>query len=431
MAATSKVNERITEIKSGIAAKVAEQDTIVDSVEDDANGAMILTPEKKAAFSTSVNEAKALREELELLEKSAEIGDWTRETPGSKAIEVAAVHEIMEKAGFTSRDATRAAMSVGQQFVLSDEFKALGGGRNGVFMQVPFEAKDIYSDTPTGTPGIFGTVTREAPVAQPHRKIRMRTLLSVVKTQSLIIEYFAQDTFVNAASVVPQRNVANNAYGQKPQTDLNWTGHQASMKTIAHYALVHRNTLADEPIMANFIDQQLLYGLQLAEDNQILNGAGTSEDLLGILNTPGIQSNDASGQPGTDQNADTVRKSITKVFLANLEPDSIVMHPTDWQNIELIKDTQNRYIVTTAVADGAPPRLWSLDVLATPAMTLHTALVGSFQYGATLYDREEANIRTAEQHSDLFTKNAVAVLAEERVALAVHLPAAFVKTTLA
>jgi hypothetical protein len=39
------------------------------------------------------------------------------------------------------------------------------------------------------------------------------------------------------------------------------------------------------------------------------------------------------------------------------------------------------------------------------------------------------NIRIAEQHADLFVRNAVLVLAEERIGLAVKRPESFVKVT--
>jgi HK97 family phage major capsid protein len=74
--------------------------------------------------------------------------------------------------------------------------------------------------------------------------------------------------------------------------------------------------------------------------------------------------------------------------------------------------------------------LWRLPIVSTPAITEGKVLLGSFGVGATLYDRMEGNIRVSEQHSDFFVRNAVAVLAEERIALAVKRPESFVEVTL-
>jgi HK97 family phage major capsid protein len=106
------------------------------------------------------------------------------------------------------------------------------------------------------------------------------------------------------------------------------------------------------------------------------------------------------------------------------------MHPSDWEAVELLKDTTGAYIVAVAVALGGEQRIWRLPVVDTPAITQGTALVGAFGLGAQLYDRMQGSVRIAEQHSDFFLRNAIVVLAEERLALATKRPEAFVKVTL-
>jgi len=100
------------------------------------------------------------------------------------------------------------------------------------------------------------------------------------------------------------------------------------------------------------------------------------------------------------------------------------------EDIELTKDDENRHIMVMSVSIGAEARLWRLPIVSTPAITEGKVLIGSFGVGATLYDRMEGTIRVAEQHSDFFVRNAVAVLAEERIALAVKRPESFVEVTL-
>jgi HK97 family phage major capsid protein len=58
-----------------------------------------------------------------------------------------------------------------------------------------------------------------------------------------------------------------------------------------------------------------------------------------------------------------------------------------------------------------------------------TFVTGAFGLGVQLYDREQANIRIAEQHADFFVRNAVAILAEERLAMAVKRPESVVVGT--
>jgi HK97 family phage major capsid protein len=130
-----------------------------------------------------------------------------------------------------------------------------------------------------------------------------------------------------------------------------------------------------------------------------------------------------------DTKADALRRAATLSFLAYYEPSGIVLHPNDWEDIELTKDGNGQYLVAVSVAMGGEPKVWRMPIIDTPAMTEGKALVGAFGTGAQLYDREEASIRISEQHSDFFVRNAIVVLAEQRLALAVKRPEAFVEVT--
>ena len=79
---------------------------------------------------------------------------------------------------------------------------------------------------------------------------------------------------------------------------------------------------------------------------------------------------------------------------------------------------------------AAPPALWGVPTIRSRAVSQGQALVGSWSLGATLFDRMQTRIVAGNQHSDYFVNNKVAILAEERVALAVHRPDFFVKVTL-
>ena len=346
-------------------------------------------------------------------------------------------------------------------FLDSPEFKSLANGRNGANMSSPWQVatsltthnfaiqqKDVYTALPTTAVtnsrlGEFGTVQRDAMVLPPMRTKRVRDLFPVRRTNAAVIEYFRQLGFTtlqaghgtNSASSVAERTTAGTAFGLKPQSSFAFVGEQAPIRTLAHWEAAHRNVLADEPQLRSIIDNELMYGLRLLEDNQILNGNGTGENLLGIMNTPNIQnyswsSGAYSATPGlSDSKADALRRAATLSFLAYYEPSGIVMHPNDWEDIELTKDGNGQYLVAVSIAMGGEPRVWRMPIVDTPAMTEGLALVGAFGTGAQLYDREEASIRISEQHSDFFVRNAIVVLAEQRLALAVKRPEAFVKVT--
>lgn len=418
---------RLSELQSAMRSKMADNKAIADSfsIED---GVVQVTTQQKSAFDKNMSDIKEIKSLIEGLESMRQVEQWGS-APISDSVAATAA-----AAGF---HIPRGAKSLGDLFLDSPEFKALAGGRNGANMPSPFvlngsvaqmggfNQKDIYSALPSGNPGSFGNVQRDPIVVPPMRTKRVRDLFPSRTTTAAVIEYFRMTGFTNAASTVAERN--GGSFGAKPQSGFTFAGAQAPVRTLAHWEAAHRNVLADEPQLRSIIDNELMYGLRLAEDDQILNGDGTGENLEGVLQTSGIQTY-ALGDSGvaTDNYADAIRRAATLSFLAYYEPTGVVMHPNDWEQIELSKDINGQYLVAVSVALGGEPRLWRIPVVETPAISEGTALVGAFGTGAQLYDREQASIRISEQHADFFVRNAIVILAEQRLALAVKRPEAFV-----
>jgi HK97 family phage major capsid protein len=416
---------RLNELKSALTEKMDEQKQIADSMQFEGT-TLIADDEKKSAFQNNMTQIREIKGLIEDMSTLRDVSAWSSEAEyKSVAAEVAAGVEAE-----VSRH-----RSVGDAFLNSEEFKSLQGGKAGVNMTSPFMAKslqqkDLYSGLPTGTPDAFGAVERDGIVPIAQRRSRVRDLFPARTTNSAVVEYFRQTGFTNNASVVPEYSSGN--FGAKPQSTMTFVGEQAPVRTIAHWEAAHRNVLADEPQLRSIIDNELLYGLRLTEDAQILSGAGTGEDLTGILNTTDIQTyswSSGANTPVVDTKADALRRAATLAYLAYYEPTGIIVHPSDWEDIELTKNSQGTYLLAMSVAGGAESRVWRIPVIDTPAISEGTALVGAFGTGAQLYDREAASIRISEQHSDFFVRNAIVVLAEERLALAVKRPEAFVKVT--
>lgn len=424
-------DSRLRELKSALREVLADNDEIVNhagATREEGGPEVQVQAKHVEAFRKNLGKAQEIRAEIEALEGMGEIRSWAE---GMTAPVAQTKSGLIVPQGNTS---------LGEQFINSEEFKAIAGGKAGYTMHAPFQVKgsfsshwgrkDVYTALPSGTPGDFGTPQREGIVERQKRTMRVRELFDVQQTSSNMIEYFRVSGFTNNASTVAERNAGNSAFGAKPQSSMTVVGVQAPVRTIAHYEVAHRNVLDDEPTLRGIIDNELLYGLRLVEDDQILNGNGTGQNLTGIRETSGVQTFNWSDGGAGDTRLDAIRRGITKSLLAYYEPTGMIVHPNDLEDIELTKDSQAQYLMLMSVSMGADARLWRLPIVSTPAITEGKVLLGSFGVGATLYDRMEGNIRVSEQHSDFFVRNAVAVLAEERIALAVKRPESFVEVTL-
>jgi HK97 family phage major capsid protein len=447
----SQDNSRLNELQGALRGKMADNKAIADSfrVED---GTVVVTPEQKTAFDKNMTDIKEIKSLIDGMQTMDSVDSWASQPTESVAGSFAAASA--EVAQLSSREIK----SIGEMFLESAEFKTLANGRNGANMVAPWQVKasftsgsynvkDVYSALP-GTNvansriGSFGSVQRDAMVTQPMRTKRVRDLFPARTTTAAVIEYFRQLGFTtpiqagygfaagaNSASTIAERNGGNSAFALKPQSSFSFVGEQAPVRTLAHWEAAHRNVLADEPQLRSIIDNELMYGLRLLEDNQILNGDGVGENLLGVMNTPNIQTyawSDGAALPVKDTKADAIRRAATLSFLAYYEPSGVVLHPNDWEDIELTKDENGQYLIAVSVAMGGEPRVWRMPIIDTPAMAEGTGLVGAFGTAAQLYDREQASIRISEQHSDFFVRNAIVILAEQRLALAVKRPEAFV-----
>lgn len=413
------MDSRLKELKGALKDVLAQNDAIVDHVEanrEEGGPEVQVEAKHVEAFRSGLAKAREIRAEIEALEGLQEVKAWAA---GSPAVAAAAPKTL-----YTPSDEKK---SLGQRFVDSDEFKSMGNGRNGYTMHAPFQVKDIFTALPTGTPGDFGAPVREGIVERAKRTMRVRDLFPVQQTNTNMIEFFRVSGFTNNASTVAERSGSPAVFTAKPQSSMTVVGVQAPVRTIAHYEVAHRNVLDDEPTLRGIIDNELLYGLRLVEDDQILNGDGTGSNLTGVRETAGIQTLSWSDGAVGDTRIDAIRRGITKSLLAYYEPTGMVVHPNDMEDLELTKDEYGRHLMAMSVSVGAEARLWRLPMVATPAITEGYVLLGSFGIGATLYDRMEGNIRVAEQHSDFFIRNAVAILAEERLALAVKRPESFVE----
>src|SRR6185295_15944273 len=77
----------------------------------------------------------------------------------------------------------------------------------------------------------------------------------------------------------------------------------------------------------------------------------------------------------------------------------------------------------------APSQQFGLPVVRTRALAANKAVVADWN-GAQIFDRLGTTIKTSDSHASLFISNTLVVLAEKRLALAVHRADWFVDTTL-
>lgn len=377
----------------------------------------------KKSAETTQTELKNLGKTTEETKKSADEALVKHNEMSARMTELEQKMTQLKQGGGPER-----AKSLGQMVTEDEAVKSfLDGSRKG---RVSMHVKAIISAATTVADGSAGDLIvpqRVAGiVATPQRRFTIRDLLTPGRTDKNAIQYVKETGFTNNAATVSELTGA-----LKPQSDIQFDIVTSAVSTIAHWVLATKQILDDVPQLQSYIDGRLRYGLQFVEENQLLNGSGTGTDLNGIYTQATAYSAPiVPSAAGNLTKIDVIRLAILQAFLAEYPANGIVMHPSDWADIELTKTDEGAYLFANPQG-GTEPRLWRLPVVETQAMTVDRFLTGAFNLGAQIFDREDANVEISTEDSDNFRKNLVTIRAEERLALAVYRPESFIKGTFA
>lgn len=273
---------------------------------------------------------------------------------------------------------------------------------------------DSTSILPAGISGY-----RLPPLTMRREPTRVLELLPTVGTDRPVETYYTT-TGTTAAAAVAEG-------GAKPQSSLSYTAATATMTKIAHYVSVTDETLSDFSGFMQALQSDMVAGLILKESTELLTATVTgAHKFAGLLPSAGI-----TRAKDVEMGYDTIALAFDDLRngTSYVEPDGIVMHPTDWGTLRRLKDDVGRYYIDPDPSQAAPLSLWGVPVKLTTGITQGTALVGSFAEGALAFIREGIRVEVANQGTTEFTTNTTLIRAEERLSLAVVRPTCFVKVT--
>lgn len=251
-------------------------------------------------------------------------------------------------------------------------------------------------------PGVIGL---------PRMRLTVRDLLNWGRTTQNSIQYFKELAFTNNAAPVSELTT-------KPKSEITYEADSAEVVTIAHHIRASKQILADVPQLQGNIDGRLRYGLKLKEEGQLLKGTGVGLNLEGLMTASDDYAAPSGAAVTSENRIDRLRLAILQVELSGYYADGIVLSPTDWTNIELLKDGNDRYLVGNPFGQIAPT-LWGRPVVASQSQDVGDYLVGAFAMAAQGWDREEISVQIG-YNGDDFTQNALTLLCEERLALTIY-----------
>lgn len=377
-------------------------------------------------FKKQVDHVKGIAEEFKGKAAAGDkIAEGAKQTADEAIVKLneakARLDELEQKMARRPHEGREEVKSLGRQFVDSDSYKSLTGsaGQRG---KANLEIKATITSATTDAAGSAGDLVQATRlpgiVGAPERKLTIRDLLMQGRMDGNSLEFVQETGFTNSAAPVAEGAL-------KPQSDIKFDLKSTTAKVIAHYMKASRQILDDASQLQSYIDGRLRYGLAFKEEQQILNGDGTGQNLLGIVPQATAYVRSAGVTTTAESKLDTLRFAMLQAILAEYPASGHVLNPIDWAAIETLKDTSGQYIIGNPQG-GLNPTLWGLPVAETQAIASGKFLTGAFSMGAQIFDRWASRVEVATENEDDFVKNLVTILAEERLALAVYRPEAFI-----
>jgi HK97 family phage major capsid protein len=343
--------------------------------------------------------------------------------------------------------------SLGEQFTDSGaykkaitEFRESGGRFREGFSTgaVALEAKGTLLEgagSPgSGTGGGLIAVPQVVPgvVQTLFQPLRFADLILSGQASGNTLRYVVEGTATSGAAGVAEA-------GNKPESTLGLSTKDEPIKKIATLLPIAEEMLEDAPAVQSYINGRLTLFVQIEEERQLFRGTSGGNEVQGILTSRNVPV--YAGGTAVGNKAVQLFKAMNGLRgSAFVEPEWVIMHPTDWEAIRLLTDTAgqffgggpfqgqyggNQMTSPSSQIQGAQDTIWNKPVYVTASIGgAGTALVGT-RAGAQVWRKGGISVEATNSHSTYFALNLIAIRAEERLGLAVYRPGAYTEVRLA
>lgn len=264
------------------------------------------------------------------------------------------------------------------------------------------------------------------PIARPVRLIDLFSNRQQIDGNAF--EYFVQTVRTLAATAVADA-------ATKPTSTLTVAPHTDRCRVIAHLSEPAPVRLwYDHDEFVAWLTSEMVNGVLDGLEAQIINGSGTGENMVGLLNTPGITAVAFATDVVT-----TLRSALTALQIKGETPNGWALHPTDAQAIDLTRWGTSGGFLSEGYQTGLAPgdsdagssnNVFGPDIrrVVSPTVPQGTAILGDFDK-LRVFVRQDAHM-DVDASGVLFTQNQFIARGEGRFGIGVLRPSAFCKIAL-
>jgi HK97 family phage major capsid protein len=303
-----------------------------------------------------------------------------------------------------------AAMSWGETFTSSEQFRSYGGAGSTGPVTMPVGLLELRQVTPAAasdpiTTSALGGLVRPH-VYDPLPPTLRTPLLDAVNREPVgvgSVEYFYWEP-------VPVPNAPEVAEGAvKPPMDATLVEKAVALRTYAWWKAVTRQALEDYARIRAIIEGRLREGLLRAIQAAIVAAITANTDIPTVTGGGSLLA--------------AIRNGIATVDTNGYSANAVILNPADWAALDV------SVMGIASIIPGIQSAFWGLTPIPSPGMTAGTAVVGDLRGGVTYFDRNATTVFVTDSHADFFLRNQLVILGETRGYPAVTEPLAMVKAT--
>lgn len=259
----------------------------------------------------------------------------------------------------------------------------------------------------------------------PSRSVHIRNLIPNGSTNAQTIRFPKESAYDDGAAAAAQGATLG-------QSDFDITATSVNVEKIGTFMRITEEMLADTPQLTSYLSARVPGKVLSIEDNEILNGDGSSPNLSGLF-TDGTAFTTSSGglfyQSIESANEyDVLVVAMNQLEVLNYQANAILINPTDLNKMILLKATTNEYL-RNQIFNGLTPTIKGVPVIANTAVPNGKFIVGDLSQATQFWVRDNLSVEFSREDSTNFRDGFVTVKVAERVALTNYQPNAIVQGT--
>ena len=304
----------------------------------------------------------------------------------------------------------------------SESFKSFKDG-NGQHASMEMKADVLISSDYSGANSSRDAAkvwTVDGIKRDPANVTNMMGIIPVGGTDGNVVRFVKESSWTDNAGAV--------AEGSAPtDSEFQLTAEDAVVQKMTAVMTISQEMLDDTPALSSYLGQRIPAKINTVIDDQLIGGSGSSPNLKGLLNGgTAWAAGDFANAIESAQELDVIYVALNQLALANFSANGIVLNPTDFHKMALLKDTTNEYLRGNSIVgtDGFF-RINGVPVYMNNKLAAGNFIVGDFSQGSQVWQREGLRVDFGYEDSDNFAKYLVSIRGIARIAHSIYLPNAY------